>query len=65
MGKIRYFKIFMSAYVASICGILLHGFAEHILFNPKIILTFWLVFGVLINYYQSYKEEQNSIINKG
>lgn len=64
-SKEKYYSIFVSAYIASISGVLIHGIAEHIFFNPKIILTFWLTFGVLINYSQLYREENLRIINKG
>jgi O-antigen ligase len=53
----RFYKIFTAAYVASLSGILLHGIAEHIFFNPKIILSFWLIVGILYSYYQQYKNE--------
>ncbi|MFA5524406.1 MAG: O-antigen ligase family protein [Tissierellales bacterium] len=64
-SKERYYKIFVAAYLASISGVLIHGIAEHIFFNPKIILTYWLIFTILIKYGQVYREDCNRIINKG
>ncbi|SCG83909.1 O-antigen polymerase [Proteiniborus sp. DW1] len=61
----KYYRLFVAAYIASISGILVHGLAEHIFFNPKIILVFWLIFGILVNYLQLYGEERIRIINKG
>lgn len=61
----RYYRIFVAAYIASISGVLIHGLAEHVFFNPKIILTYWLIFGILIKYDQIHREDCIRIINKG
>lgn len=47
----RFVSILMAGYIASLASILTHGMVEHIFFNPKIIMTFWLMVGISINYY--------------
>jgi O-antigen ligase len=41
-------KIYTVALMSGIIGIFVHGVAEHVLYNPKIIFEFWLVLGLLI-----------------
>ncbi|WP_202710517.1 O-antigen ligase family protein [Sporosalibacterium faouarense] len=57
----RFIGIFTAAYAASLSGILVHGIAEHIFFNPKIIMAFWLIVGILINYYVLNSNEEKKL----
>lgn len=59
----RFVRVFTAAYVASLASILTHGVAEHIFFNPKIIISFWLIVGILINYYVLYNNESSKLRN--
>lgn len=43
-------KIFTVALFSGIAGLFIHGVAEHILYNPKIIFQFWLMIGLLITF---------------
>jgi len=44
----KYIRIFSIAMTASFSSIMLHGLAENIFFNPKIIIMFWLIIGFTI-----------------
>lgn len=52
----RFIKFFTTAYMASLSAILVHGLAEHVFFNPKIILVFWLIVGMNLSIYRVSKE---------
>ncbi len=41
--KSKFTKYFTAASLASLSAMLVNGVAEHILYNPKIILVFWLI----------------------
>lgn len=41
-------KVYASALTASLCSVLLHGMAEHILYYSKIMLLFWIFVGLII-----------------
>jgi len=41
-------RLYAAALTAGFCGILLHGFAEHILYYSKIMLLFWVIVGLII-----------------
>lgn len=58
-SKDRFIKIFTVSYIASLCAILVHGVAEHVFFNPKIILVFWLIVGMNLSMYTVSKETNN------
>lgn len=49
-------KIFYASYMAGLAGLFLHGLAEHVLYNPKVIFTFWIFVGVIIKMYLNKKE---------
>ncbi|SHJ61890.1 O-antigen ligase family protein [Paramaledivibacter caminithermalis] len=55
-GEDKFIKISTASYIASLCAILVHGMAEHVFFNPKIILVFWLIVGMNLSIYRVYKE---------
>ena len=55
--KSKFIKIFTASYTAGLSGILLHGLVEHILYNPKIIITFWLIIGMIISLYKIHQED--------
>lgn len=44
----KFIRIFSIAMTASFSSIMLHGLAENIFFNPKIIIMFWLIIGLTI-----------------
>lgn len=52
----RFIKFFTTAYMASLSAILVHGLAEHVFFNPKIMLVFWLIVGMNLSIYRVSKE---------
>ncbi|SKC50642.1 O-antigen ligase family protein [Maledivibacter halophilus] len=52
----RFIKFLTTAYISSLSAILVHGIAEHIFFNPKIILVFWLIVGMNLSIYRVSKE---------
>lgn len=54
--KSKFIKIFTASYTAGLSGILLHGLVEHILYNPKIIITFWLIIGMITGLYRIHQE---------
>jgi O-antigen ligase len=58
-SKDKFTKIFTASYIASLCAILVHGMAEHVFFNPKIILVFWLIVGMNLCIYTASKEIEN------
>ncbi|MDM8533804.1 O-antigen ligase family protein, partial [Clostridiaceae bacterium HSG29] len=41
-------KVYTVALFSGIAGLFMHGIAEHVLYNPKIIFQFWLIIGLLI-----------------
>jgi len=49
-------KVFVSAFIAALVGIMVHGVAEHVLYNPKIIFHFWLTIAMITSYYIAFKE---------
>lgn len=55
--KSKFVKIFTASYAAGLSGILLHGLVEHILYNPKIIITFWLTTGMIMSLYRIHQED--------
>ena len=58
-------KIFTVALFSSIAGLFVHGVAEHVLYNPKIIFQFWLITGLLITLNVKFMKvrEKNEYIN--
>ena len=58
-SKNRYDKYLTAAYISSLSAILVHGIAEHVLYNPKIILFFWFVVGMNLCNYNIFKGEKN------
>jgi len=58
-------KIFTVALFSGIAGLFIHGVAEHILYNPKIIFQFWLITGLLITFNVKFMKvrENNEYIN--
>lgn len=58
-------KIFTVAIFSGISGLFIHGVAEHILYNPKIIFQFWLMIGLLITFNVKFMKvrEKNENIN--
>lgn len=58
-------KIFTVALFSGIAGLFIHGVAEHILYNPKIIFQFWLIIGLLITFNVKFMKvrEKNENIN--
>jgi len=58
-------KIYTVALFSSIAGLFVHGVAEHILYNPKIIFQFWLIIGLLITLNVKFMKvrENNEYIN--
>jgi O-antigen ligase len=58
-------KIFTVALFSGIAGLFIHGVAEHILYNPKIIFQFWLMIGLLITFNVKFMKvrEKNEYIN--
>lgn len=58
-------KIFTVALFSGIAGLFIHGVAEHILYNPKIIFQFWLMMGLLITFNVKFMKvrEKNENIN--
>jgi O-antigen ligase len=63
--KISQDKIFTVALFSGIAGLFIHGVAEHILYNPKIIFQFWLITGLLITFNVKFMKvrENNEYIN--
>lgn len=55
--KSRFIKIFTASYVSALLGLFIHGLVEHILYNPKIIITFWFIIGMIISLYIINKED--------
>ncbi|NLY09711.1 MAG: polymerase [Tissierellia bacterium] len=52
-GRKNSFKYIMcSSLIASLCGALMHGMFENILYIPRIIFTFWIVVGFLMVFYK-------------
>jgi len=47
-AKDKYISIFSIAMVSSFSSVMLHGIAENIFFNPKIIIMFWFIIGFII-----------------
>lgn len=41
-------KIYTAGLVSGIIALFVHGIAEHVLYNPKIVFQFWVVLGLLI-----------------
>lgn len=58
-------KVYTVALFSSIAGLFVHGIAEHILYNPKIIFQFWLIIGLLITLNVKFMKvrENNEYIN--
>lgn len=44
----RNIKYFIAATIGGLCGLLVQGMAEHVLYNPKIILMFWVIVGLIV-----------------
>jgi len=42
-------KIYVVGLMSGILGLLVHGIAEHILYNPKIVFQFWITLALLIS----------------
>ena len=55
-SKSKFIKIFSAAYVSALLGLSMHGLVEHILYNPKIIMTFWFIIGMIVSLYIVNKE---------
>lgn len=53
----KFVKYFSAAYLASLSGILVNGLAEHVLYNPKIILVFWFIVAMNLCMYNVFSEE--------
>ena len=47
-AKDKYIRIFSIAMISSFSSVMLHGIAENIFFNPKIIIMFWFIIGFII-----------------
>lgn len=58
-------KLFTVALFSGIAGLFIHGVAEHVLYNPKIIFQFWLITGLLITLNVKFMKvrEKNEYIN--
>jgi len=54
--KSKFVKYFSAAYLASLSGILVNGLAEHVLYNPKILLVFWFIIAMNLCMYNLYSE---------
>ncbi|WP_432665989.1 O-antigen ligase family protein [Wukongibacter baidiensis] len=54
--KSKFVKYFSAAYLASLSGILVNGLAEHVLYNPKILLVFWFIIAMNLCMYNLYNE---------
>lgn len=50
-------RIMIMALVCGIFGVMVHGMAEHVLFNPKIIYGFWFNIAIIVMFYKLYKKE--------
>ncbi|WP_432402370.1 O-antigen ligase family protein [Wukongibacter sp. M2B1] len=55
--KSKFIKYFSAAYLASLSGILVNGLAEHVLYNPKILLVLWFIIAMNLCMYNLYSEE--------
>jgi O-antigen ligase len=53
----REIKILIMAFVCGILGVMVHGIAEHVLFNPKIIYSFWFNISIIVMLYRLHKKE--------
>ncbi len=58
-GKNRFTKYFTTSYMVSLSAVLVHGMVEHVLYNPKIMLMFWLIVGMNICAYNIYIDEKS------
>jgi O-antigen ligase len=41
-------KVYTVALISAVVGLFIHGIAEHVLYNPKVIFQFWMILGLLI-----------------
>ncbi|TCK93461.1 O-antigen ligase-like membrane protein [Natranaerovirga hydrolytica] len=53
--KDNYVKNTTAALLAAFVSIFIHGMFEHLLFNPKIIVYFWILIGLILINYKFYK----------
>jgi cbb3-type cytochrome oxidase subunit 3 len=48
----------MLGFFAGLISLMVHGMAEHVLYNPKIILLFWFYVGCINSIYAGVKKER-------
>jgi undecaprenyl pyrophosphate phosphatase UppP len=54
----EYIKNVTAGLIAGFISLLIYGFFEHVLFNPKIIVYFWLTIGFILMNYKYYKKNR-------
>jgi len=47
-SKDKYIKVVTAGLLAGISGLLFHGLVEHVLYMPRIIITFWTMIGFIL-----------------
>lgn len=50
--------VMMLGFFAGLISLMVHGIAEHVLYNPKIILLFWFYIGCINSIYSAVKKER-------
>jgi len=54
----KYKGVLMLGFFAGLISLMVHGMAEHVLYNPKIILLFWFYVGCINSIYAGVKKER-------
>jgi O-antigen ligase len=54
----KYNGVLMLGFFAGLISLMVHGMAEHVLYNPKIILLFWFYVGCINSIYAGVKKER-------